>query len=321
MNQNLRNFWKNLKKKEDSFHPFKKNKDLVFFGEELFVSSYQYIHDRIKKLPKIDPYSSFFNILNIEKDHEKTLCELSKKIVSEAFDIPLYIMETHLDEEANVELNQTDEKEKYNYEELSDELKKQINKRILLNSIIQGSSIYSFYTLHHLAKKELNQINPNLIPLYDSFSVGSVASYYENDYSVMLNDARMAKRATIGSARVEYEEKPKVIVYAKSFPVLCQELIKGSMEVISLHSFQGFSAEDLKKICCFADQRVDEPRYIQIGTEVWRKTLAFLKFYKDYGEINIPEFVMKLCLLNPNELENFYEFVFQNEFKEAIEQL
>lgn len=332
VNPNIRKFWRNLKKNDTPFHPFKKNRNLVFFGDDLSHKSYDFIVNRMGKLNVAnasmeDIGATFIEILDNESNHTEVLKNLAVKAVVEAFDIPEDLLNPNLNEESNVEVNDTEEEyedENFDYDSLSQELKDQINKRILLNSVIQGASVHSFYTMHHIVKSELDEVNKELVGLYDKFSVGSVRSYYSVDYSTILQNMEMAAMSALGSAKVEYNEdnEPQVMANAKSFPVLCQELVKGSLETISFHGLQDIGEEDLKKIYYFADKRTDEPRYIQIGSEIWREVLNFLKYYRnEVKKITIPELLMNISLLPPKEIENFFEHLFQKEYNEAANYL
>ena len=314
----IRDFWTNIRNAESDFHIFKNNRNMVFFGDSLSRNSFKYIADRMDKnnihfdMQKIA--MSFFKMMQLEKGNTEELKNLAVKAVSEAFDIPEDLLDANLNEDSNVELNNSDNKNDFKYEELSQYVKNQINKRILLNCIIQGSSINSFYTMHYIVKDEIEQIAPELIGLYDEFALGSVRSYYLFDYSSMVGGNNVG---AIGSAKVEFDddENPKVVVNARSFPVLCQELVKGSMETICMHGLEGISKEDLQKIYHFADAIKDEPRYIQIGSHVWRNVLELRKKL----QIGIPELVMKIALLEVNEIEDLFENLLDEDYEKVLE--
>ena len=74
----------------------------------------------------------------------------------------------------------------------------------------------------------------------------------------------------------------------------------------------------LKIIYSFADKRRDEPKYIQIGSEVWRKFLSLLKTYREEEKISLPEFIMKIFSLDPENTENFFEYFISDEKEKAI---
>lgn len=328
VNPKIRNFWRDLKKNDSEFHVFKKNRNLVYFGDDLSHKSYDFVNNRINNLGINFNHNNlaakFFSALQIENGNEDILIALAIKAVSEAFEIPEEILKAQLNVE-DIDVNETDEKhpdEDYNYEELSKNLKDQINKRILLNCISQGASIHAFYTMHHLVKDDLEKIDKNLISIYDEISVGTVFTYWKIDYSSMLESSMNLDMLVQGSCKVEYddEENPSVVAKARTFVVLCQELVKGSMELISLNGLKDLSEEELKIIYAFADKRVDEPRYIQISSEIWRNLLAFVKHYRnDIGKITIPNLVMKIANMTPDHSENFFEFLLSADFEKAVD--
>lgn len=327
VNPNIRNFWRDLRKTDGEFHAFKKNRNLVYFGDELSRKSYEFVDNRIKNIGiKFDPNNlahSFFTALELEKGNEESLKDLAIKAVSEAFEIPKEILKAQLNVE-DIDVNSTDEKhpsEDFDYDELPKCLKDQINKRILLNCICQGASIHAFYTMHHLVKSELEKINADIIPIYDEISVGTVFTYWKVDYSAMLESSAHLDLLVQGSSKVEYNEEdtPEVIAKARTFVVLCQELVKGSIELININGLKNLSEEDLKIIYAFADKRVDEPRYIQISSEIWRNLLSLIKYYREeVGKTTIPEFLMNITQMNPQNIEDFFEFMISGDMAQAI---
>lgn len=322
VNPKIRNFWRDLKKNDGAFHVFKRNRNMVFFGDALSHSSFDFICDRMTKLgieyDLMQICQSFVDLSNVEKGHTNQLKDLAVRAVSEALDVPKDLLDANLNEDADVELNNSTKNKNYDYDSLSQDLKEQINKRILLNTIIQGSSIHSFYTLHHIVKNDLDAIDPKLVVLYDKYAAGSVRSYYSVDYCSMIVDEKFAQMGALGSVKVDYNnDKPKVVAHAKSFPVLCQELVKGAFETICLHGLQNISKEDLDKIYYFADDRKDEPRYIQIGSAVWRNILELNKLLRQDNDITIPELVMNISRMEPKSIELFFEKLNDNDFEDA----
>lgn len=329
VNPGIRNFWPNLRKNDSEFHVFKKNRNLVYFGHDLSKSSYEFVQDRMNNLGiKFDHNNltmSFLKALEVEKGKEEVLKDLAIKAVCEAFEIPEELLNASLNSDENIEVNNTEENfpENVDYDSLDQNIKDLINKRILINSIIQGASIHAFYTMHHLVKNELEEISPELIGLYDEISVGTVFSYWKIDYAAILGkmDSSVVDMLVQGSSKVEYEDdsdEPSVVASARTFAVLCQELVKGAIECIALHGSKDISEEELKIVYSFSDKRSDEPRYIQIGSEVWRKILSLIKQYRENEKISLPEFIMKICVLEPKDIENFFEFFMSGENDKAI---
>jgi hypothetical protein len=67
-----------------------------------------------------------------------------------------------------------------------DELLLQINKRLTLNLLIQGAAAHTFITAHHLIARELEEIRPGLVRVYDTtvpalhlnYWIGDIAIFY-----------------------------------------------------------------------------------------------------------------------------------------------
>lgn len=58
------------------------------------------------------------------------------------------------------------------------ELLAQVNKRLTLNLLIQGSAQHAFLTAHYLVRDELEALNPALVSLYDKFALAGFAQYW-----------------------------------------------------------------------------------------------------------------------------------------------
>jgi HD superfamily phosphohydrolase YqeK len=82
---------------------------------------------------------------------------------------------------------------------------------------------------------------------------------------------------------------------------------------------QNISKQDLEKIYYFADAIQDEPRYIQIGSKVWRNILELNKIASKDSDITIPELVMKISMMEPKVIELFFEKLNEGEFESLVE--
>jgi hypothetical protein len=57
-------------------------------------------------------------------------------------------------------------------------LRDEINKRLTLNLLIQGSAQHAFLTSHYLVRDELSDISPKLVRLYDQIALGGFVQYW-----------------------------------------------------------------------------------------------------------------------------------------------
>ena len=94
--------------------------------------------------------------------------------------------------------------------------------------------------------------------------------------------------------------------------------MKGAMETICLHGLQNISKQDLDKIYYFADARQDEPRYIQVGTTVWRNILELNKKLRVEGNVTLPELVMHISKMTPETIEHFFEKLNEGDLDAAM---
>jgi hypothetical protein len=69
---------------------------------------------------------------------------------------------------------------------MPDDLADLINKRLTLNLFIQGAATHAFLGAHYLVEPELNQLDPQLVPLYDQVAIGAFLLYWhdEVDYGI-----------------------------------------------------------------------------------------------------------------------------------------
>ena len=69
---------------------------------------------------------------------------------------------------------------------ISDEIQRQINKRLTLNTLIQGAATHAFASAHHLAKSDFDQLDPELVPHYDVLMAASELSYWRGGLPMIV---------------------------------------------------------------------------------------------------------------------------------------
>lgn len=62
----------------------------------------------------------------------------------------------------------------------------EINKRLTLNLLIQGSAQHAFLTSHYLVRDELNAIDPTLLPLYDRVALAGFVQYWRSEFVLLF---------------------------------------------------------------------------------------------------------------------------------------
>ena len=67
-----------------------------------------------------------------------------------------------------------------------DKLRDEINKRHTLNWLIQGAAQHAGMTFHHLVRRELDAIDPQLIRLYDQYALINLLQYWHLEAAMLL---------------------------------------------------------------------------------------------------------------------------------------
>jgi hypothetical protein len=83
--------------------------------------------------------------------------------------------------------------------------RREINKRLTLNWLIQGAAQHAGMTAHHLVRDELDALHPDLVRLYDLYALSNLFQYWIPEAVLLLGlPARFWKRATSSSSHPFY---------------------------------------------------------------------------------------------------------------------
>ena len=232
-------------------------------------------------------------------------------------------------------------------------LRHNISKRLTANALIQGSALHAMLTIHNMAAPTLQRISPRLVQLYSEVSAGTAIDPYFQDISRLIAMTQglkgpAAEQAKLGQSWVEYRpaedpdqpdqpnqpnqpeqgegeqvpapqpERPAIVGRGVLFPVLCQELAKGLMQLWSEHGLQGLPKAHLKAVMHSADRIEDEPYLYHVGPEMWRRFLAVLP-----KGIGLKYVMTALFRLPPIKFNEFVQTVIANpqQSKQLVDEL
>lgn len=221
----------------------------------------------------------FNEVQRREARHAAQLVQLAKDAVAQVWGVSTDMFGTA--ELGQADPNDTEEHfEQEQGAKVDDRVKSHIHMRSSLNMLTHGAAVHQMQSLHHLVAEKLNAIDPELMRLYDQLASGTVHHYWFADIRAM---AEMLKHAAVGSANVEWPDddggdaptgKPKVVAKGVCFPVLCQELSKGLMMLLSSHHLSSLDKSTATSVLKHADRIDQEPWYIMVGPELWRRFIA-----------------------------------------------
>lgn len=321
----VRDFWANIAKNKN--HVYSQHPVLSKHGDKLSRDSYGHTSGRYQKVggairePGMPAHArAFGQILRLEAQYKEQLEALAIKATAAVWGISedqlIAMITPDVDANSTSDFKPDIEDEM----EITPETQKQINKRITMNALTQGSGVHNMMTVHYLVDKELNKICPQLLKLYDQLASGSHSLYWWQNFAEQMADLRGMQ---VGSCQVEYKNNkgdegdegdggdvPVVVAKAINFPILCQELSKGVMQLLSLHGLGDVDERTLKTIYYYADAAADEPWLIQVGPELWRR---FLKVYSSIkGMPQLPDVIASLARQDPDTVHQIVSAVLED---------
>jgi hypothetical protein len=217
------------------------------FEEKIASNRFKEVIEKVKRYSGVRNISQedvmrsvliLHEIIGIERTKRKKLEDLAVKMVKEEFGITNELkFDAKLVDPGQVQLStqQTPDEEEIEFEtpEKEEEVSAEIQKRRLMNSLMQGAAKKGHY-MFHLIEDELESVDPKLSNLY-----GKLMSIADFTYWIMPDEAMTMMSGgdenKAGSEEVDLEtDPPTVKARAQIFPVLIHELIKGVMEVLSV---------------------------------------------------------------------------------------
>lgn len=281
------------------------------FSNLLGYEEYDRVHKQFLKNEKPNNFLElFYNIGREEKQIQKELKKIAEDAVREIFDVPDYInFESELKDPSN---NFNNELKEYEISvDITEEIKKEINKRILLNALIHGAAIYSWKTTHYIIKEKIDILNPNLISYYDKFT--SLVSMYlfqiTSELPLIANGISSVKNEEKTNEEETNEEEITISAKANSLPVLLHEMVKGVVSLWMQHGIPNhLSEEEIMTIYSEADKYEDEYYHYLISPSLWENFLKATNVYP----YELAPIVSKLAQLSPEKLEEVLSACIEN---------
>ena len=298
-------------------HVFGKSKSLPVgsdsqnYSEKLAGKRFKEIISKVKRyhgVQNINPMmmQQMFQIMSevsqIETRHKEALEQLAIDIVSEEFDIPDQMLEATLSppgSDLGFEGDDEEEEEDYGSDfdtpkppksaERMEELELEVDKRRMINALMQGASKKGHYIFHMVAD-ELDAIDPRLMGLYGKLMSLADFQYWVIPDSTMSGQAGGVEKIEWRKAEApedsnEEEEMEKVnveegddipVVVAKAwiFPLLVHELIKGALELSAINWADGhLDFDEQSEVIKRADTVEGEIWGMRLGPGMWEKFL------------------------------------------------
>ena len=323
-------------------HTFGRNKGLPAtgtnqnFSEKIASSRFKDIINKVKRyhgIQQINPQMMMEmmrimqEVAQIETQHKDALERLAVEIVSEEFDIPDDMLDAELLPPGSpLDLDQDEEEEEEEQEEFQsksaermEELEIEVDKRNVINALMQGAAKKGHYIFHMVAD-ELDSIDPRLMSLY-----GKLMSLADFQYWVIPDQAMGGQiggsekikwekpKDEEGNEQEDEEEEPVVEAKAWIFPLLVHELIKGAMELAASNWGEGhLDFEEQKHVIDRADTVENEIWGMRLGPGMWEKFVACI----DDDDYKLKQwFFHELTKLPAQQFHTFMKEILSNSAK------
>lgn len=224
-------------------------------------------------------------VKQIEGQHKEELENLAIKLVKEQYPI-IEKFNIQIDAKLapnNVRLNAPERRK--SKATLPNEFKNPAYKRRIINAITQGSAV-STHGIYHMLKDNLDNMNPELIDLYDKLGKNNDTMHLLADrnqlanMAIVMNDQGLAA----GFSSYSYENGVyKIVARAQTFPVLVHEITKGLFEIISVEGFE-LDKEKNTELVQYTDTIDSEFDDIVNGKDIYSKI-------RDYVNDNFEQYL------------------------------
>lgn len=260
-------------------------------------------------------------IVKGETPHKVKLEELAIETIKDIYQVPDYVdlkgfinprlsFDTEQDHDAEPFLDLTLEQK--------NKMRDEIQKRIILNGLVHGSSMHVWKGIYHLVADELDKINPELKELYNYYTstLGITIWLMDPDkFQEAINDDI---HVTQGYNQLKFDKQKgfggQVQAKGINFPVLLHELNKGVIDwLISAGIPQDYTADELRYYYAKADAYENEPWHYTLSPTLWLDLLEAAQVPNG----DIPKLISRIVKLSYQELVDLFRLIQDNKEEAA----
>ena len=197
-------------------------------------------------------------------------------------------------------------------------VEEEIQKRILLNALVHGSSKHIWKTFHFLAERELNEINPKLMPLYNFFTAGISMLNWLAEEDEISSDPKELQGKLAGINQVDFQQGEHAVLKSEAicFPLLICELNKSVFDYLICTGIPSdLSDDELIYYYAKSDRYDHEIWHYLLGPALWEKMLQTIKVQPD----QLPRIISELSKLNLKQLTEIFTLIIDEKKTEAQE--
>lgn len=284
------------------------------FAEKLLSDGYtlskEAFKDDISSIPTDKVINEFNKLVSICTKKEQAirpqLEQLCYNLVVEAFNIPeeTIKMDIELVEQVNPShifhiTAGTEENREYDSVESINNEEKEIDKRKLINVIIQGAADSIFENCLKKSFAEVFELDEELPHLYSKLiKLNTYLLYVQN---VVIDDNNHCQAGHVEVNIGSDLRANGLKVEAVNFPILLNETIKGLLEIVASNGLPD-NFDTAKNVIDNSDVLIQEPWNMRFGLPLWDRILSGKKIPSE----DIPQFIDIIVKADPDSLFDLF---------------
>lgn len=237
-----------------------------------------------------------------EEKHRDILKELAIDITRDLFEVPQHVKFSIKFTDAKL-ISPHYQNAKFTpflSEKRKEFIHEQINKRIVINSLVHGSAMHIWKSAHYIISERLKQIDPTLIAFYDSYSAISSfinVSLFEGGNEEIVSGGH-------GISEIKFKENIEVNIKATNFITCIHEVVKSSFDIIACYGLsEELSEQELEYVYAKADSYEHEVWHYIFGPSLWRMFIE----KENVSSQTLPEKFMILCNKSYADITQYFE--------------
>ncbi len=313
-----------IKKLDSKMFSLDLNKVYNYKPEQLAVKEFQRCLSLFEsRNPGLSPNDGALRLAGIqtliikgEESYKEQLQQLAIDTIKDIYQVPDYVdLKAFIQPRLNLDTEQDHDPEAFLdlTLEQKNSMRDEIQKRIVLNGLVHGSSMHVWKGIYHLVTEELDRINPSLKELYNYYTstMGIVIWIANpNQYQDIINDGT---QITLGLNKLKFNKEKgfggKIEAKGINFPVLLHEINKGVIDwLISAGIPQDYTADELKYYYSKADTYENELWHYLLSPTLWVELLDVAQLENK----DIPKLISKLTKLSYNEIVELFRLIQDN---------
>lgn len=263
-------------------------------------------------------------IIKAETPHKLKLENLAIQTIKDVYQVPDYVdLKGFINPKLSFDTEQNDDAEPFLDLTLDqkNKMRDEIQKRIILNGLVHGSSMHIWKGMFHLVSAELDEINSELKELYNYYTSTLGIAIWLMDPDSFQATIENNSQMTQGFNQLKFDRQKgfggQVQAKAINFPVLLHELNKGVIDwLISSGIPKDYTPEELKYYYAKADAYENEPWHYTLSPTLWLELLETAQISNE----DIPKLISRIVKLSYLELVDLFRLI-HNKPEEATKQI